>query len=78
MAHRERLSCGRAQFQPLAPRYAKRTSKLERPANGQHVLFCEDQFAGPLPMATQLSLLADADHVIAGIADGAEEFPTAV
>ena len=29
-------------------------------ADGQHVLFCEDQFAGPLPMATQLSLLTDA------------------
>jgi hypothetical protein len=33
--------------------------------DGQHILFCKDQFAGPLPMATQLSLLADAGHVIA-------------
>jgi hypothetical protein len=29
-------------------------------------------FAGPLPMATQLSLLADAGHVIARIVDGAQ------
>jgi hypothetical protein len=34
--------------------------------------------AGPLPMATQLSLLADAGHVIAGIADGALTPPSLV
>ena len=47
--------------------------EFNRSANGQHILFCEDQFAGSLPMAAQLSLLADAGDVIVGIADGAQD-----
>jgi hypothetical protein len=46
--------------------------ELERPANGQYVLFCEDQFTGPLPVGTQLAFLVHARHVIARIADGAQ------
>jgi hypothetical protein len=41
--------------------------------NRQHVLFGEDQLGESLPMAPQFSLLADAGHVIAGIADGAQD-----
>jgi hypothetical protein len=44
-------------------------SEFKRPANGQHVLFGEDQFASPLPVATQLSFLVHPGHVIARIAD---------
>jgi hypothetical protein len=46
--------------------------ELERPADGQYVLFCEDQFAGPLLVGTQHSLLAHARHVVARIADSAQ------
>jgi len=41
--------------------------ELERTADGQYVLFCEDQFAGPLLVGTQHSLLAHASHVVARI-----------
>ena len=40
--------------------------------NGQHILFCEYQFADPLPVIPQLSLLAHAGHVIARLANGAQ------
>jgi hypothetical protein len=46
--------------------------ELERPADGQYVLFCEDQFAGPLLVGTQHSLLAHARHGVARIADSAQ------
>src|SRR6266508_3956957 len=38
--------------------------EFKRPANGQHILFREDQLAGPLPAATQLSFLVHAGHVV--------------
>jgi hypothetical protein len=46
--------------------------EFKRSANCHHILSRADQFADPLPVATQLSLLADSGHVIAGIADGAQ------
>jgi len=38
-------------------------------ANGQRILFCEDQFADTLPMGTQLAFLVHARHVVARIAE---------
>jgi hypothetical protein len=48
-------------------------NRAQCPADGQHILFCENELAGPLPVGTQLAFLVYARHVIARIADGAQD-----
>jgi hypothetical protein len=47
-------------------------SKVERPANGQHVLFCEDQLRDSLPLTPQLPFLVHASHVVARLPDSGQ------
>jgi hypothetical protein len=46
--------------------------EFERSANGQHILFRENQLGDPLPVLAQLPLFAYPGHVIARLADGAQ------
>src|SRR4029453_17083461 len=47
--------------------------KLKGPANDKHVGVRENELASPLPALAQLSLFAHAGHVVARIADGAQD-----
>jgi hypothetical protein len=44
--------------------------QLERPTNGQHILFGEDQFGDPLPIGPLLPLPANAGHILDRLANG--------
>ena len=46
--------------------------EFERSANGQHILFRENQLGDPLPVLAQLSLFAHGGHVVARPANGAQ------
>ena len=57
---------------PRIASLGRRYAEFKRPTDGQHILFREDQLADPLPVCTQLPLLAHVGHVLARLTNGVQ------